>query len=583
MAKLILGKRGRAIFSMGDDLVTQTCAVLARRGAGKTYTASVMAEEMLGINRQVVIIDPLDAWWGLRSSASGKKAGFNVVVFGDTKRHADLPLTEAMASQIADLVAERPNLSCVLSLRHLRKNAQRRFVTDFAEQLFHRKGDPELATAVHVMIDEADLFAPQRVFKGGERMLGAMEDLVRRGRQAGIGITMISQRPQSLNKEVLAQVEVLIVGQITGPHDKAAIRKWIEENADDDRQSDFMKSLAKLKIGEFWFWSPSWLGDLFRVQVRERRTFDSSATPKPGKAAKAPKKLAPVDLKKIRKQLESVLEKAEENDPRKLKKKVAELTAQLKKKAPPVQVPQEPQLDVKAIEKAIAEAIKKRDQEWDRQLDTYYDNIKKKMHEIADDIGTFAVVPPREHIFIPLPDLPSPAKSPPKAALKLAGRVAPPSDDTQLTKCQRAILTVLVQRGFPCTRTLIGIQAGYSVKSGGYSQALADLRKALMITGPADAMVITLTGHAAVGSVDELPTGRELLAYWVRRLPRCPGQILALLGDLFPDGLSRLMVADRTRYSPSSGGFSQALADLRKLELITGSTDNIALNGELFE
>ena len=34
--------------------------------------------------------------------------------------------------------------------------------------------------------------------------------LVRRGRSSGIGVTLISQRPQVLNKDVLTQAETLI-------------------------------------------------------------------------------------------------------------------------------------------------------------------------------------------------------------------------------------------------------------------------------------------------------------------------------------------------------------------------------------
>jgi DNA helicase HerA-like ATPase len=33
-------------------------------------------------------------------------------------------------------------------------------------------------------------------------MLGAIEDIVRLGRNFGIGVSMISQRPQSINTEV---------------------------------------------------------------------------------------------------------------------------------------------------------------------------------------------------------------------------------------------------------------------------------------------------------------------------------------------------------------------------------------------
>lgn len=52
-------------------------------------------------------------------------------------------------------------------------------------------------------------------------MLGAVEDIVRLGRNYGSGCMLLSQRPQSVNKEVLNQVECLFVGQINEAHARA--------------------------------------------------------------------------------------------------------------------------------------------------------------------------------------------------------------------------------------------------------------------------------------------------------------------------------------------------------------------------
>jgi DNA helicase HerA-like ATPase len=57
-------------------------------------------------------------------------------------------------------------------------------------RLYHRNRDP-----LHLVLDEADALAPQRTDPGGQRLLGAIEDLVRRGRARGIGLSMISQSP----------------------------------------------------------------------------------------------------------------------------------------------------------------------------------------------------------------------------------------------------------------------------------------------------------------------------------------------------------------------------------------------------
>jgi hypothetical protein len=41
--------------------------------------------------------------------------------------------------------------------------------------------------------DEADLLAPQRVLAGGERLLGVMSDLVRRGLVRGLEVTLLTK------------------------------------------------------------------------------------------------------------------------------------------------------------------------------------------------------------------------------------------------------------------------------------------------------------------------------------------------------------------------------------------------------
>src|ERR1700748_2719022 len=86
------------------DLVTQTQAILAKKGAGKTNTAVVEAEEMLKRSQQVIIIDPTGAWWGLKSSRDGKSPGFPVYVFGG--EHADVPLEEHAGEHIASAIVE---------------------------------------------------------------------------------------------------------------------------------------------------------------------------------------------------------------------------------------------------------------------------------------------------------------------------------------------------------------------------------------------------------------------------------------------------------------------------------------------
>ena len=187
--------------SLPLDFVTQTQAILAKRGVGKSYTASVEAEEMLKAGQQVVVIDPTGAWFGLKSSADGKHAGFPIAVFGG--EHADVPLEENAGEVIATAIVER-RFSAIIDLSFLRKNQRNRFMTAFLETIFRLN-----RLAMHLFVDEAHTIAPQKPFGDETRMLGAIEDVVMLGRRRGIGCTLITQRPQVLNKNVLTQCEIV--------------------------------------------------------------------------------------------------------------------------------------------------------------------------------------------------------------------------------------------------------------------------------------------------------------------------------------------------------------------------------------
>src|ERR1051326_8684054 len=303
------------------EAVTQTFAILAKRGVGKTYTGAVMVEEMLAAKQQVVVADPIGVWWGLRSSADGKGDGFPIVVFGG--EHADVPLEEHSGEVIAGAIVEN-GFSAILDLSLLRKGAQVRFMTAFAEALYRLNRKP-----LHLAVDEADAFATQRPMKGEERLLGSFEDIVRRGRARGLGVTLITQRAAVLNKNVLTQIEVLIVLRTISPQDREAIETWTVVHGTPKQLEQLSESLASLPIGTAWFWSPGWLDVFKKVEVRQRITFDSSSTPKVGEKVRAPKQIAAVDLDQLGAQIKATAEKQKENDPRALKAEIGTLRAEI--------------------------------------------------------------------------------------------------------------------------------------------------------------------------------------------------------------------------------------------------------------
>lgn len=247
------------------NAATKTFAILAKRGAGKTYTGAVMAEEFAKSNIPFVVIDPIDVWWGLRVAADGKGKGLPVVVFG--VQHEDILLDRDMGKKIAQAIVKE-NVSCVINTFGMPKAAQRHLLAEFAEELIRINNTPR-----HIFIEEAHEFLPQRVFGGLGVVFNAVSNLVVMGRNKGIGVTLINQRAATLNKDVLTQIDTLLAFQNTSPQDRKALADWVEYHSAEGDFKKFMESLPSLPKGEGWIWSPEFMGVFERIKIRKRETF----------------------------------------------------------------------------------------------------------------------------------------------------------------------------------------------------------------------------------------------------------------------------------------------------------------------
>lgn len=297
--------------------VTETFGILAARGSGKSNLAAVLAEQMFDAGLPFVVVDPVGSWFGLRAGADGQKdGGLPIPIFGG--HHGDVPLERGGGELLADLVVSK-RLSCVLDLSAFEsESAKKQFLLAFAQRLYLKNTDP-----LHLFLEEADDYIPQRPMRDEAQLLRAWENIVRRGRSRGLGMTLITQRSASISKSVLTQVQTLFVLRTTGPQDRAAIEAWVKYHDTDDK---VLSSLSGLASGEGWAWSPQFLGRMSKHKFHRRRTFDSGATPKNlrGKDARAAATLADVDLSHLTQQMAATVERAKADDPKELKKLLAQ-------------------------------------------------------------------------------------------------------------------------------------------------------------------------------------------------------------------------------------------------------------------
>ena len=158
------------LIGLPADAFDDRIAIVGTAGSGKTYAAKGFVDRLLESGARVPIVDPLGVWWGLRASADGSAPGYPVIVFGG--RHADVPITVDTATALGKIIA-REALACVVDLSDLgSSSARRRFMAAFAEALYEANEEP-----LHLVLDEADMWAPQRPIKGWEGLLGTSKRL----------------------------------------------------------------------------------------------------------------------------------------------------------------------------------------------------------------------------------------------------------------------------------------------------------------------------------------------------------------------------------------------------------------------
>jgi len=570
------------------EAVTETFAILAKRGAGKTYTAAVLVEEMMGAGLPVVIVDPVGVWWGLRSSAEGTAEGLPVVIFGGD--HADLPLAETAGELLADLVVDE-RVPAVLDLSALSKSAGRRFMTDFAERLYHRNRDP-----LHLVLDEADAFAPQRTDPGGQRLLGAVEDLVRRGRARGIGLTMISQRPAVLNKDVLTQAEVLIALRMTGPRDVAAIDEWVRLHAEEDQAVEVKRSLPCLPIGTAWVWSPGWLGLLQRVAVRPRATFDSSATPKAGQRRVTPTRLAPIDLAALGQRIAAMATQAAATDPAQLRRRVAQLERELTElRAAP---PQLERVEVPALDPSTADRL----ENWVSDIRELCGTLGAAATQVSEQLAAArtAASPPPATVPAPppparharqAPERPHPSTasaSEPVAAKTHPGPDQAPRGDSDASPplkagARRMLHTLARHHPMRVTRAQLASLSRFKVTGGTFNTYYSTLRRAGLITEHDGLIELSDDGGAVAGVDTAAPASTaELLEQWRTALKAGARTMLDLLIQAYPDALTREELAQRAGYEVSGGTFNTYLSTLRRNGLVEVAGDTVCADDVLF-
>ena len=553
-------------FTLPVEAVTETFAILAKRRAGKSNAAVVMAEEMFDAGLPWVAVDPKGDWWGIRASGDGSTPGLAVVVFGGL--HGDLPLDPGSGRLVAELIAER-RLTCVLDVSEMSKTEQRRFLADWAATLYRRNREP-----LHVFAEEADEYVPQRVTAGDARLVGAWETLIKRGGFRGLGVTLISQRSASLNKDALSQVETLIAMRTPGPQDRKAILGWVEQH---DTGREVVDDLPALSDGEAWVFSPQWLSSLTKITFRRRRTFNSGATPTVGaRRQQPPARLAEVDLEAIRSAMAETIEKAVADDPGELRSEVRRLRAEVQRlqsrPATPARI-EVPVLSPEALAgltatvdrlEAVCAGQAKQLSATQAALEATTETVRQVRAQLEFASGQAAAPPtavaPAQGPAVRQPPLDAP---PPRPSLE---EIEVPDGGQPVLRSGARRMVEALGRMAPLrlTKGQWGTVAHLKTSGGTWSTYLSNIRQAGLIDETAEGFTLTEAGFTYLGGRPDPMSAAELQDHYRRILRAGAAKMLDALIDAYPAGLTRDELGAAAALATSGGTFSTYLSDLNR-------------------
>lgn len=543
------------------DYAVSCNAILGIRDSGKTVTAKGIAEQLLDYEIPIIVFDAVGKWRWMKVPGSGPRArGYKVVVAGG--RAPDLALNAHSVGEIVrSAVKEKIPLIIDLYDPNLSKADWRRIVQQ-SIRIIHYEADG----VAHVFLEEAAEYIPQKV--SDTHTYAEVEKLARMGGNASVGLTLINQRSQEVNKAVLDLAHNLVLGCQIGNRAIDAVEKWVDRLSPATAK-EVTTSLPHLSSGEAWVWTRTNLDDPKRERLPMCRSLHPDRrTPEIALSAKASDPKEFVD--RLSKAIPKLIEEAKAKDPVELAKRVRTLEEQLSKAttANPAKV------ESKIVEKPVvlAPTLAKLEKLQDRlragseRMEKISEELKASTAELNSALLTVRTAIHVAPFKAPVESAsPAPTPSPERDFAVPYGDKLPPRQQDVIN----AIYALERLGTSQPSREAVALFVGRSVKPGRWSTDLRQLQDAVLITYPNQgALALTEEGRARATTALSVASREDLHNSWRRKLPPRQVEILNALLAVYPAALSREDLAARVNRSTAPGRWSTDLRQMKTLCLI---------------
>lgn len=530
-------------------------------GSGKTHTLMRIIEQMYG-KRPIFIADQEGDFIPLR-----KKYDFVIVGKG-----RDFPADPANAAMLARAFLEN-QFNIIADLFEEKKRDREMFLKIFLETL--HDAPRNLWGPATIILDEFDLVAPEKG-EGDALCTEAAENAAKRFRKRGFDLIMATQRVAAVSKTAISQSRNILVGLSNTDVDIKRSLGILGFTEKEDREA-----YRDLQRGEFYVRGPELARKATKIKVGPIETqiqkgAGKFATYSPKPTAQVKKYLS--TLAELPKKVE-----AELNDKQEMSKRLKDLELQLREAHAKVKIETkiEKVLDPKAIAREVAKFKREFFKRYAKLSKDHMSSVSSLLEEVdlPSDDSPVIVMP------IGAPPHPSQAR---KLDRFLAPTPSAPvaTEGKAFGKCERAILKFLAMRQDAMfSKIQIGAMTMYSPGSGGFNNSLSVLSQAGLIVRAGDRIGLNPEAVKEVREIlghDYLAPEPNAILGWLSKLGKCE----RIVFDLVKEGgkFSKSDIGDATGYSPTSGGFNNALSHLCTLGLIQRNGDGtIEINQEILK
>lgn len=546
-----------------DRLLETRLLITAGSGAGKSWTVRKFVEEAYG-KFPIIILDVEGEFGTLREKYDFLLAG----------KDGDIPTDIRTADLLARKVLEL-NTSIIIDLYELKHQERLRYVRYFLDAMINAPKD--LWKPFIIVLDEVHLFVPQ---SSESEASSAVIDLATRGRKRGFCLVACTQRINKADKDVIAELaNNCLVGRTALDVDLKRVADILGFTSKEQ-----VRQIRELEVGEFFAYGSAINHIVKKVKIGMVKT----SHPKTGQRQISVVKTPTDTIKKVLAKLADLPKEAEQEakDLVSLKAKVRELQNQLRGRTiDPTEIQ-------KAEERGVQTALGTVKQEF-LKYKAQVDELEGKLSKIGSIIGTSVANRPQPSlsdfakkisIFPTVRSAPMPVQQPRRVSSSPVGVQV---GESSLGRCERKILAFLLTRqGSSFNKVQIGALTGYSAGSGGFNNALSKLGSSELIIRKGDNIQVN---HSRLSEVEEIVgndfsgTGLDALEDWLRSLSKCEREIYGVLKKNPDTSYTKEELGEVTNYSPSSGGFNNALSRLCTLGLVTRSNGAIQFNKELNE